>query len=97
MPSIPGILMSMSTTSGRSSRIRSIADCPSEASPTISKSGSHAQQSGQSLTHNDVVIHQRDPDFLFHSGRFGVELCGDRNRNPRLLVRCVLARLRACF
>ncbi len=39
-PSTPGICRSISTTSGRSSRTRSIASSPDEALPTTSRSGS---------------------------------------------------------
>src|SRR5690606_3684298 len=48
-PSVPGIRMSMSTTSARRSRASRTASAPSEASPTTSMSGSESTSTRKAL------------------------------------------------
>ena len=62
-PSTTGIRMSMSTTSGRCSRMAAGASAPSLTSPTTFAGGA-AEHEAQPGTHESVVIDDQDPDLV---------------------------------
>ena len=67
-PSITGIRMSISTTSGRSSPASATARAPSPASPTTSKSAGRLQHRAQAEPDELLVVHEQDRIGLGHAG-----------------------------
>ena len=61
-PSMTGIRMSMSTTSGRSRRAASTAERPSAASPTTSKVGLRLQDHPEAGTQERLVVDDEQVD-----------------------------------
>ncbi len=62
MPSMPGIRMSMTTTSGRACRASWTASAPVPASPTTSRSRAVGDEHAQARADQRLVVGEYDPN-----------------------------------
>ncbi len=83
MPFIPGMLMSMVTTSGRNCRVRATAVCRLANNLDVRLG---LQQPRQALAHNFMVIHHEDADLPFEEAGQAHRLDQSRETIGKILL-----------